>query len=324
LVVLAVGASLPVATAQGGGSVGNVAPEVVSLTSATAYLGHQVRLRGVVGDGNGEADLVALHLEPGPTPPDRDASTHALAAADLAARQEPSTASDGWRVWDPAPGDGEIEWSYTWVPETTQVHGWNLTVSDEAPGDSAWLNVTVRRASDHDRDGSRDEGPDATSPEESPGPEPTDEDDPETPPADGTEPVTDLQTELESHGHDLTWSLVITHADGQAHLEWALVPGALGYQVWRSMSPFQLRHETAGDETSYAEAWPDGPAAYKVTYFDGRTAEGGWAPDGDHADLIPGWNVAEVGKDGAVLVGVLACVTMLAAVAVLWAWRRSR
>lgn len=77
----------------------------------------------------------------------------------------------------------------------------------------------------------------------------------------------------------------------QVNLEWTEVPGAMGYQVWRHTSPWTLRVEiTDVAQSHYEERAPPVEVFYKVTFFTNRTLAGGWAPNGDEAPQIPGWD----------------------------------
>ena len=342
-IALALAALVPAAAAQGGGSVGNVGPIVRSLTSDAAYLGHPIQLHGEVSDGNGEADLVALRLQPGPASTDQAPSNHTVTAQDLANPSAPATATAGWRVWDPAPGDGRIQWSYTWTPHNNAVHAWNLTATDETLAASQWINVTVHTS------GSAGGG--SSPPPETPTPTPPAAQTPEATPSGSQtqspstgpgavqepEPPTDLAAEVAAHGHDLTWSLVVTTSGGQTRLAWAEVPGALGYQVWRSMSPYALRSEVPAGDPFYNESTPDHLASYKVTWFSSRDAAGGWASDGLAAAGIAGWDdhfAAQVAPPhappaqgprlGPLAMGLLAAGVATVVGVLIWAWAARR
>jgi hypothetical protein len=280
---------MPLTGAQAGGSVGNVAPTVVSLASQPAVITATSKLYGDVRDGNGEADMLVLRLAR--SVPTATWSNHTVSATDLQDTSMPAVATAGWRVWNPVPGDGRLSWAFDWTPTQTGKHTWNLTVADEALQASRWINVTVGSPGSGGSGGSGGGNPPPSGSSTSSPTEETSQSETGTTESDsGQGPVGDSPgIPPVSQPRDLSVTLRLSTDGVNVFLDWDPVDGALGYQVWRHMSPWSLRAEVEA-QTHYAEPLPDRDASYKVTFFTNRTAAGGWAPDGAHAQAIKGWD----------------------------------
>lgn len=284
--------AMPLTGAQAGGSVGNVAPTIVSLATQPASVGQTSKLYGDVRDGNGEGDLEVLRLAR--TAPTALWSNHTISTADLQATTMPATATSGWRVWDPVAGDGRLSWSFDWTPTQTGLHTWNLTVADELLQASRWVNVTAGSSGSGGPGGGGGGQPSDSTSVSSSASRSSTSSSPTSPsssngPGNGQGATSTPGIPPVGQSRDLSMTLHISTNGTHVLLDWTPVDGALGYQVWRHMSPWTLRAEVEA-QTHYSEPLPDRDASYKVTFFTNRTAAGGWAADGANAQTIAGWD----------------------------------
>ncbi|MEA3135910.1 MAG: large repetitive protein, partial [Thermoplasmata archaeon] len=115
------------------------------------------------------------------------------------------------------------------------------------------------------------------------------------PPAPGEPPCT--------ADHDRSDTLVVTHrSQGGNLLSWQAPDCTpLGYQLWASNSPFVLASSLDGDETSYFDAAGKTTTQYRVTYYEGLTAEQGFFADASSAVAFFGWTPNPATSGGSAL-----------------------
>ncbi|MBI2077366.1 MAG: hypothetical protein HYT80_03200 [Euryarchaeota archaeon] len=92
--------------------------------------------------------------------------------------------------------------------------------------------------------------------------------------------------------HDVTPSLEVRRSRESTVLAWAPPQGnetPVGYQVWRSNSPFALIATVPSDQTTFEDLGAPETSKYKVTAFFETTALGGFVESADTLAAAPDW-----------------------------------
>ena len=97
---------------------------------------------------------------------------------------------------------------------------------------------------------------------------------------------------------DFSSRVTITRTADGFTLSWENGPGfrPMGFQVWRSNSPFVLRATLDGNATGFIDAGAPAGSVYKVTWFTDLTEEGGYFADAARAVSTFGWTPASAGE----------------------------
>ncbi len=129
MIVVLILASGLASAANGGGSVNNTVPEVLSTDSGPSpvNVGTTEVIEGVVKDKNREADMqmIKVYTVGGPS------VSSELTVPGTIPATEPATFTSNWKIWDLTANDGQLSFKFQHTYATTGTYTWRVSVQDE-------------------------------------------------------------------------------------------------------------------------------------------------------------------------------------------------